>query len=205
MRRVKIEPLTFDKDRPTYIVANIEHMLIEVTKCDDGFTGDSWEKTKFKLLKTKPGKKVKIGDKVFCNANVKSIGQDWVIGETYTITSEISASGSCRAKGTNWNDIENFVVLVEDNKQFNSRILSEDIVVNCRTQEQAINLLNWADDNDKRWSSGDRFTQFTNWTKHFSDTCYIVKQGFYNNIEYHDMYKHNIWSYEDALCINTGI
>jgi len=187
-----------------YIVAGIYNDMLKVIKCDDGYTNDKWGKYKFKLLKTMPGSTSKIGDKVLCTSDKKYVGQDWEVGEIYTICTKPSTDNNCRAKEHNWNNIENFVVLVKDNTQFNPRILSENIIINCRTKEQAEKLLKWADENGKRWSSKDKFISFTNWSQHSSDTCYVIRQGLYNNSEYHEANKQNIWSYEDALCINMG-
>ena len=190
-----------------YIVKGLQGIsgpAIIVEKDDNGSTTNGMNKHNWKLVKTRPGSEAKIEDKVFCNANVKPIGQDWVIGKIYTIATEVSASGNCRARESNWNDVRNFVVLVEDSRQFNPRILSEPIIVSCKTEEQAKKLLEWANENGKRWQSGDRFTQFTNWPTHSSDTCYTINQGLFHNVEYHNIYKQNIWSYEDALCININ-
>lgn len=154
-----------------------------------------------KLLKTEHGETTKIGDKVLCISDKEQIGQDWEVDKVYTIVEGISASGNCRAKGANWNDVRNFVVLSQ-NTSFNLKILNENIIVNCRTKEQADILLNWATRNGKTWGSGGTYIDNTKWGDYEVETCYFINRGSYGNLPYHAIENKNIWTYEDALCMN---
>lgn len=63
-------------------------------------------------------------------------------------------------------------------KQFNEMILHERmVVVQCRTEQQARELLAWAHSKGKKWCNGESFLNNTLWEVNGFLTCYNVWFG----------------------------
>lgn len=80
--------------------------------------------------------------------------------------------------------------------QFKEYILTtEDIKVHCTTEEQAKNLLKWADSKGRKWFSGTSFIATTHWDTYKCNTYYNIEVGTYGAI----LPDSTTISYEEAL------
>lgn len=80
------------------------------------------------------------------------------------------------------------------------KIVQQGIVVNCKTKEQAKNLLKWADSKGLEWYSGEKYLKdIWRWTASKQNTCYNLFEGLYGDIDYYCMRYYTILSYEEAL------
>lgn len=78
------------------------------------------------------------------------------------------------------------------------KIMKENVVVNCVTEEQAKNLLKWADSKGLKWCNGESYLKGTDWRVYGENTCYDLFLGTFGNL-YYDKDRYKILSYEEAL------
>lgn len=78
------------------------------------------------------------------------------------------------------------------------KIMQEKVVVNCKTEEQAKNLLTWADSKGLRWSNGTSYLKGTDWRLFGENTCYDLFGGTFGSL-YPQTESYKILSYEEAL------
>jgi len=161
----------------------------------------SYDGRLFNLVKTEGVKGAKAGDQIICTQITAKYGQNPVIGEVYTLRTDVKNNRSVYTAELPYNqkDFRKFTSPIVENTQFNPRILNENIVINCKTEERAIDLLRWASGHGKKWGSGDSFLYNNEWATHGANTCYEINMGEYCNYKHYDHYNRNIWTYEDAL------
>ena len=181
---------------------NPYHGTIDVALDDRGSEHNGHNKKFWKLVKTKPGSEVKPGDSIVCiNLPVTSVEDSVGLGEI-----KIAQPGVVNSDLMYWsskcshNNLKsNWRVIYTESYEFNPRILGEPIIVNCKTEDEAILFLTWAYDNGKEWVGGDSYKRENNWREYKEDTCYIINKGMYANVPWHIDMNENIWTYEDAL------
>lgn len=84
--------------------------------------------------------------------------------------------------------------------KFKEEILKKGVVVHCRSEEQAINLLKWADSLGYKWKNGGSYLSDTYWRCYKSSAAYEIKYGYFGPIEFfEDEEGYKILSYEEAL------
>lgn len=116
----------------------------------------------FRIVKTKPGTEVQIGDTVFCT-DLKLLDTDWEIGYTYIID-DIDLDNyvpQAKASNSNWNSCDSFVVL-------------------CKTEEKLTNpfkvgdkIRSVSDDNPTDRPKGNIYT-----VKKIRDSDVYYKDGY---------------------------
>lgn len=85
-------------------------------------------------------------------------------------------------------------------KQFDYyKIMQDNTVVHCDTEEKANNLLEWADSKDLKWCHGREYSKYNQWEDYKQSTCYNLKQGTYSGIKSCKQNNCNILTYEEVL------
>lgn len=85
-------------------------------------------------------------------------------------------------------------------KQFDyNKMMKPNIAVHCKTEQQAINLLNWADSKGLKWSNRRSYLEETHYTDYGVDTCYHLYGGLYCVRSWWEENSFTILSYEDVL------
>lgn len=84
--------------------------------------------------------------------------------------------------------------------EFDPIVLQQDTRVHCKTEEEAIVLLDWARSKGKYWSSG-KSLKNTNWDIHSYNTYYHLYDGTYGDIR---KTSYKVTPFEDLL-INSDI
>lgn len=79
------------------------------------------------------------------------------------------------------------------------KIMQEKIVIHCKTKEQAINLLTWADSIDLVWESGDSYLCDNNWEDYKGNTCYNLFSGTFSDLDWYMRCRYEILSYKEAV------
>lgn len=64
------------------------------------------------------------------------------------------------------------------------KLVASKTVVHCKTEEEAKQLLNWANDQGLKWLNGASYKEHTSYKAYTSDTCYDLKTGQYSGKEY---------------------
>ncbi len=84
-----------------------------------------------------------------------------------------------------------------------NKIMQENTVVHCDTEEKAKDLLEWADACGLRWLSGKDYSVL-NYQDHSEETCYYLNNGEFSGLLYFTNARHyNILTPEEVR-INTG-
>lgn len=79
------------------------------------------------------------------------------------------------------------------------KIMREDVVINCKNQCEAIQLLEWADSIGLKWNSGFSYLQYTNWHELQEEICYCIFKGGYDDLDYCKEKGYQILSYNQVL------
>lgn len=84
-------------------------------------------------------------------------------------------------------------------RKFNKdKVLKHAVCVHCRTEQQAIELLDWAHSIGLHWGSGKSYIEYRRWEEYTDDTVYYIPDGSYGNrIDVPP--KTSILSFEEAL------
>ncbi len=84
------------------------------------------------------------------------------------------------------------------------KIMQENTVVHCDTEEKAKDLLEWADTCGLKWSSGARYSQLTYWEQHKDNgICYYFLNDIKSSLSFFKAKNSIILTPEDVR-INTG-
>jgi hypothetical protein len=142
--------------------------------------------SKYKKKEPKPGdimSTIKVGD-----VYVNSSGKTCTIISTPTKDSPTTYTYRHQDGNTYIVDIgtieRNWVKQLGKSLDLYSRIVALKTVVHCETEEEAIQLLNWAHDQGLKWSDGTSYKEHTSYKVYTSDTCYELKTGQYSGKEY---------------------
>ena len=84
--------------------------------------------------------------------------------------------------------------------KFNKELIMQDsTVVHCRTEEQANQLLEWADSIGLKWITGNSYKNYTNYISYHEQTCYYLYEGTYTDLEFYKEKGYKILSFEEAI------
>ena len=102
-----------------------------------------------------------------------------------------------------WSEIEHKVNdmlwLLDEPIEFNYvKITQPNTVVHCETEEQANELLRWADSKGLEWFSGISYMEYNNWKEYQQETCYCLHRGEYGYKELYEDNGYTILSFEEA-------
>lgn len=98
--------------------------------------------------------------------------------------------GSCDVNCSNWEPKIDNTTFVELWKKF----INRELVVNCKTEEEAIKFLAYCEKKGLKWFNGNKPTEYTRWSKYKEKTCYssIIDFGLYEcceKITYSEMFQ----------------
>lgn len=87
--------------------------------------------------------------------------------------------------------------------KFNWDLINQpNIVVHCRTEEQAKELLTEAHKNGFKWDSKKEYSNISNYDVYLSDTCYHIYNGVYCNTECAERLYYKILKFEECKMNN---
>ena len=79
------------------------------------------------------------------------------------------------------------------------KIMQYKTVVNCKTLEQAINLLTWAHSKGLKWHDFDSYLIYNCWYEYKEDTCYNFYNGSFRCYDGCKSDNYKIYSYDEIL------
>jgi hypothetical protein len=83
------------------------------------------------------------------------------------------------------------------------KIMKENVVVHCDTEEKANNLLLWADSKGLKWSDYKSY-KYNFWNVYWQKTCYDLYNGEFTNYNYYKNNNYKIYKYEDVILKNIN-
>ena len=142
-----------------------------------------------------------IGDKkriVGCNVKMTKaeISSSYDKGDVYCM---MNMGANCFNPGENFNFtpfIKNASLILDD--IFLEKFKTEDIVINCETQEEATEFCNWMHQKGLKWSCGDKYNHKTYFSIYPSDTCY-TGTGHYSDKSDFKETGHTIIKFKDCV------
>lgn len=72
-------------------------------------------------------------------------------------------------------------------------------VMHCKTEEEACDFCNFLHQNNKKWSSGDSYLIFTNWSQFTDKTCYYFNVGIFGSIQNATNENYMVLEWEDFM------
>jgi hypothetical protein len=105
-----------------------------------------------------------------------------------------------------WRKIEyrvnDMLWLLEEPTEFNyNKIIQPNNVVRCETEEQANELLRWANSKGLTWSSGKNYLSENQWEFYGKDTCYCLKDGLFSDKDYYENEGYRVLSFKEVKYI----
>lgn len=79
------------------------------------------------------------------------------------------------------------------------KIMKKGVVIHCATEEQAKNLLTWADSKGLEWRNRYTYLEKINWREYKDETCYNLLEGGYSSVSWYGRCRYSIISYEEVL------
>lgn len=174
----------------------------------------------------KKAKKIKLKGKRWIKRNCKSYSNSWFYPEQHTYIEHktlislettvienfaiIEKSNDPYYQYISWNNhlfplwLVDEIIEYKENKikveKFDwNKILQPETVVNCDTENKAIELLNEANERGLRWWDGSKYLKKDHWDYFSKETCYNFKTGGYADLTDFKGKLSTILSYEDAL------
>lgn len=72
-------------------------------------------------------------------------------------------------------------------------------VMHCKTEEEAESFCNFLHQNNKKWSSGDSYLSFTDWSRFTDKTCYYFNVGIFGSIQNATIENYIVLEWEDFM------
>ena len=85
-------------------------------------------------------------------------------------------------------------------RKFNyNKIIKENTVVHCKTEDQANELLTWADSVGLRWVDGESYLGSNNYNEYGDKTCYYLFENGYGDLDWCIDEDYKVIPFEEAL------
>ena len=79
-----------------------------------------------------------------------------------------------------------------------NKIMQENVVVHCKTKEEAKELLAWADGQGMRWCNGGSYLNINEYSMYGDQTCYCLKAGEFGKYNSIKASGYTIYTIEEA-------
>lgn len=79
------------------------------------------------------------------------------------------------------------------------KIMQKKTVVHCETEEQANNLLKWADSKGLTWNRNHSYIIYNCFIRYKEKTCYHIYSGCYRGYDYFKKRNYKIYKYEEVI------
>lgn len=82
-------------------------------------------------------------------------------------------------------------------QEFIEKYAQPNMAVHCKTEYEAKELLEMADEFGFKWITGEKFTKYTNWNINKKYTCYYIRTGMYGNAKHKNKYNDKIVEFKE--------
>lgn len=92
--------------------------------------------------------------------------------------------------------------MINVNKELFQDFLDNNIVINCETEEEAVEFFKYCNSQKIQWAGGSNLLEYTNWNKDEKETCYDCDnmEIQYNSIDYYiHVLEKNVISYKELI------